>query len=65
LTAIAVLINVAIAGVIFRFAGPITKQIGNSGSKAISKIASLLLASIAIMLVRKGVLDVIAAFTKQ
>ena len=65
LTAVAVLINVAIAGLIFGFARPITKRIGNAGSKAISKIASLLLASIAIMLVRKGILDVIAAFIQQ
>lgn len=54
LTAAAVIINVAIAGVLFAFSDSITRVIGRTGSKAISKVASLLLAAIAVMLIRKG-----------
>jgi multiple antibiotic resistance protein len=53
-TAIAVVINVGIAGIIFYLSGWIMKLIGSSGSKIISKIASLFLAAIAVMMVRKG-----------
>lgn len=55
----AVLANIALAGVVFYFAVPITRRLGNAGSRTLSKIASLLLASIAVMLIRKGVTDLI------
>lgn len=61
LTGISVVINIALAGVVFRFAAPISRWLGASGTKTVSKIARLLLASIAVMLIRKGVLNVIAA----
>lgn len=54
LTCLATLVNVALAGVVFWFAGPIQRALGNSGSKTLSKIASLLLAAIAVMMVRHG-----------
>lgn len=60
LTAAAVVLNIACAGVIFAFSGPITRLIGATGAKALSKIASLLLAAIAVMLIRKGITDVVA-----
>jgi len=56
-TAVAVLLNVLIAGILFRFAGPIHRVLGRAGAKILSKIASLLLASIAVMIVRKGILS--------
>ena len=59
LTAAAVIVNIAIAGVIFAFSGPITRVIGRTGSKTVSKIARLLLAAIAVMLIRKGITDVL------
>jgi multiple antibiotic resistance protein len=52
----AVLINILIAGVVFRLAVPINRFLGKTGSKVISKIASLLLAAIAVMIVRKGIM---------
>lgn len=55
----AVLANIALAGVVFYFAVPITRRLGNAGSRTLSKIASLLLASIGVMLIRKGVTDLI------
>lgn len=59
-TAAAVMINIALAGLLFRFAEPITKRLGRTGSKAISKVASMLLAAIAVMLMRRGVFEMIA-----
>jgi multiple antibiotic resistance protein len=55
-TAAAVVLNIVIAGLLFRFAGPINHVLGKAGAKILSKIASLLLAAIAVMIVRKGVL---------
>lgn len=59
-TSAAVILNIIIAGLIFRFAEPITVRLGRTGSKAVSKVASMLLAAIAIMLMRKGVFAMIA-----
>jgi multiple antibiotic resistance protein len=59
-TLLAVLLNVGIAGVVFGFAVPIGARLGTSGTKVLSKIASLLLASIAVMIMRKGVFDLVA-----
>jgi len=59
-TAAAAVANIAIAGVIFSFSGFITRWLGQTGSRTASKIASLLLAAIAVMLIRKGILEVIA-----
>lgn len=55
LTLAAALLNVGIAGVVFWFAGPIRRTLGSAGTKILSKIASLLLASIAVMLIRRAV----------
>jgi multiple antibiotic resistance protein len=59
-TASAIIINVAIAGVVFYFSFHINKLLGNAGSKTLSKIANLLLAAIAVMIVRKGVMTLIS-----
>ena len=54
-TSAAIVINVLIAGAVFRFAESISRFLGKAGAKIISKIASLLLAAIAVMIVRKGI----------
>lgn len=59
LTAAAVIVNIAIAGTLFLFADPMTRVIGKTGSKIISKVASLLLTAIAVMLIRKGITGII------
>jgi len=53
-TLISVVANVLLAGVFFRFALAFVKILGDAGTKALSKVSSLLLAAIAVMLVRKG-----------
>ncbi len=55
-TTVAVITNIIIAGLIFLFARPITKVLGKNGTRTISKVASLLLTAIAVMLIRKGVM---------
>jgi multiple antibiotic resistance protein len=40
---------------VFHFAQAINRILGNAGTKTASKIASLLLAAIAVMMVRKGI----------
>ena len=54
-TLLAVLVNIILAGIIFLFSQILIKVLGVSGSRALSKITSLLLAAIAVMMVRKGV----------
>ena len=54
MTGVSIIINVSIAGIVFYFSFFINKILGNAGSKTLSKIANLLLASIAVMIVRKG-----------
>jgi len=63
-TTLALLINMGIAGVIFWFARPITHFLGNAGTMILSKIASLLLATIAVMLIRKGIIEIITNAVK-
>ncbi|MFH1075673.1 MAG: MarC family protein, partial [Pseudomonadota bacterium] len=58
-TLVSVLVNVLLAGLIFSFSGILIRFLGESGSKALSKIMSLLLAAIAIMMMRKGILQIL------
>jgi len=61
ITAVAVVLNIALAGFIFGFAEPITRRLGRNGSKAISKVASMLMAAIAVMLMRRGFFEMFTA----
>ncbi|MCX7591554.1 MAG: MarC family protein [Kiritimatiellae bacterium] len=56
LTGFALLANITLAGIIFSLAQPIHRLLGKPGSKVLSKLASILLASIAVMMVRKGII---------
>jgi multiple antibiotic resistance protein len=55
-TVISVIVNILVAGLIFGGSFGLIKVLGEAGTKALSKIMSLLLAAIAIMLIRKGIL---------
>lgn len=59
-TLISVLANIMLAGAMFLSAGFLMKVVGEAGSRALSKITSLLLAAIAVMLIRKGVFSILA-----
>jgi multiple antibiotic resistance protein len=56
-TLISVMINILLSGIIFSLSSVLIKVLGEAGSKALSKITSLLLAAIAVMLVRKGLIE--------
>ena len=58
--AAAILVNVILAGVILSLAPRIHRVLGKAGAKTVSKIASLLLAAIAVMMVRRGLTHFIA-----
>ncbi len=55
ITVAATVVNIIIAGAVFWLAGPIHRILGRSGSRALSKLAGILLAAIAVMMVRKGI----------
>lgn len=58
-TTLALVANFLIVGVVFFMASKIERLIGEVGSKTVSKVASLFLASIAVMLIRRGILEII------
>ncbi len=53
-TVIWILANILLAGLVFRLSFILMRFLGEAGTKALSKITSLLLAAIAVMLIRKG-----------
>ncbi|MBI4308784.1 MAG: MarC family protein [Candidatus Omnitrophica bacterium] len=61
-TLAAVFLNIALVGVLFTFADFFVGLIGPSGSRALSKVLSLLLAAIGVMMVRRGIIETITAF---
>ena len=54
-TVSAVLLNIFIAGLVFFLSDSIIRILGKAGTKTISKLASLILAAIAVRMVRKGI----------
>lgn len=58
-TLISIVINVILAGIIFSFSDVLVRILGEAGSGAISKIMSLLLGAIAVMMIRKGIMEII------
>jgi multiple antibiotic resistance protein len=56
---LALLANILIVGVVFFMSSSIERLLGNAGSKTVSKVASLFLASIAVMLIRRGIFEII------
>ncbi|HOK06425.1 MAG TPA: MarC family protein [Syntrophales bacterium] len=56
-TAGAILANILIAGVVFTFASGLNRFLGQTGAGIVSKIGNLLLAAIAIMMIRKGLMS--------
>lgn len=56
-TLISVVVNILLAGLLFRSSLSAIKLLGKSGAKAMSKVSNLLLAAIAVMLIRKGLVS--------
>ncbi len=58
-TFLAMTVNILIAGVVFMTADFWMRILGPAGSQAVSKVASLLLAAIAVMMIRRGLVIII------
>ena len=59
-TDLVIVANVLIAGAVFGFSQVVDHLLGRTGIRTISKIASLILAAIAVMMVRLGVSEILA-----
>lgn len=64
-TVAALVVNILLAGVLFRFSGAVNRVLGRTGARVLSKIAALFLAAIAVMLVRKGLVQIVADAVRQ
>ena len=60
LTIFAIILNIILTAVIFVFSNGIYRLLGKAGAKTVSKLADLILASIAVMMIRKGIMIFIA-----
>lgn len=60
-TLLAVLVNILLAGVVLLQADRFERLLGQAGSRAISKVASLILAAIAVMMIRRGIVGIVLA----
>lgn len=56
-TVISVLLNVCLVGLTFIWSDFLIKTLGQAGSRALSKIMALFLAAIAVMMIRKGIVQ--------
>jgi multiple antibiotic resistance protein len=56
ITVSAIILNILLTSVILIFSGNIYKLLGKAGSKTVSKLASLILAAIGVMMARKGIM---------
>ena len=58
-TLISIVVNIIFAGLVFRLSTVLIKILGETGAKALSKITSLLLGAIGIMMIRKGIINIL------
>ena len=61
-TVIALILNIVVTGFILLTCSFWERVLGKTGSRAVSKIASLFLAAIAVMMIRKGIIQTIHCF---
>ncbi|HQP10726.1 MAG TPA: MarC family protein [Candidatus Omnitrophota bacterium] len=55
-TSISIIVNILITTILLYFCDQVTRVLGKSGANALSKIMSLLLAAISVMMIRKGII---------
>ena len=55
-TVVSLIANILIAGVVLWYSPSLHRILGKAGAKAVSKLASLLLAAIGVMMVRRGIM---------
>lgn len=59
-TVAAIVSNIVIVGIVFWLADSIIRALGRAGTRTVSKLANLILAAIGVMMVRKGIMLLIA-----
>ena len=64
-TILAIVVNIGLAGLVLLSADFWSRLLGKAGSQAFSKVASLILAAIAVMMIRKGVHGLLPALVGQ
>lgn len=57
-TLVSVLLNLLIVGLVFLSSDVLIKILGEAGARALSKVTSLLLGAIAVMMMRKGIIQI-------
>lgn len=62
ITLIAVFLNIAIVGIVFIYSDTLIRILGKAGSRALSKVMMLLLAAIGVMMVRRGIVEIMSGF---
>ena len=60
ITLIALFFNIAIVGIVFTFSDALMSLLGQAGSRALSKVMMLLLAAIGVMMVRRGIIEIMS-----
>jgi len=60
-TIFSLIINLVFAGWVFSRADFLIRLLGEGGAKGVGKVVSLLLAAIAVMMIRKGIIDMLKA----
>jgi multiple antibiotic resistance protein len=60
MTTLSLVLNLIIVFLLFYFSEYVRKLMGPNGAKAVAKIASLFMAAIAVMMIRVGILDIVA-----
>ena len=62
-TFLSIVFNIGLCGVVLYYSTRLSKLLGEAGSNTLSKIFSLLLGAIGVMLMRRGVLEIFSSFT--
>ena len=60
ITLIALFLNLAIVGIVFIYSDTLMRFLGQAGSRALSKVMMLLLAAIGVMMVRRGIIEIMS-----
>ena len=60
ITLIALFLNIGIVGIVFIFSDDLMRLLGPAGSRALSKVMMLLLAAIGVMMVRRGIIEIMS-----
>ena len=62
ITLIALFLNIMLVGLVFIFSDNLMRLLGSAGSRALSKVMMLLLAAIGVMMVRRGIIEIMSGF---